>query len=75
MAFRFVQCNQALNVVNVKLHNSRALGLGTTGNVSGLSNSLLQQLCSGSFFSFLYAFSALKGPEKELILSFMLGEK
>ena len=34
MAFRFVQCNQAFNVVNVKLHNSGTLGLGTSGNLS-----------------------------------------
>ena len=32
--------------------------------------------CNGSFFSiWLFVFSAIKGPAKELRLSFMLGEK
>ena len=32
-------------------------------------------VCDGSFCSILFAFSAIKGPAKELRLSFMLGEK
>ena len=51
------------------------LGLGTSKNVSGISNSSLQQPCKGSFFSILLTFSAIKGPAKELRLSFMSGEK
>ena len=44
--------------------------------MSGVSNSLLKQCCDGSFFTILlFAFSAIKGPAKELILSFILGEK
>ena len=51
-------------------------GSGTSRNVSGVSNSSLQQCCDGSFFSILlFAFSAIKGPTKELRLSFILGEK
>ena len=57
----------------MKLH---ALGLGTSRNVSGVSNASLQQRCEGTFFSILlFVFSAIKGPTKELRLSFMLGEK
>ena len=57
----------------MKLH---ALGLGTSRNVSGVSNASLQQHCEGTFFSILlFVFSAIKGPTKELRLSFMLGEK
>ena len=43
----------------------------------GLSNTSLQQHCYGTFFSILlFVFSAIKGPAKELRLSFiMLGEK
>ena len=53
-----------------------ALGLGTSRNVSGVSNASLQQHCEGMFFSILlFVFSAIKGPTKELRLSFMLGEK
>ena len=60
----------------MKLHNSGGLGLGTSRNVSGVSNAPLQQHCDGTFFSILlFVFSALKGPAKELRLSFMLGEK
>ena len=44
-------------------------------NVSGVSNSSLQYCCDGSFFSILFAFSAIKRPAKELRLSFMSGEK
>ena len=52
------------------------LGLGTSKNVTDVSNSLLQQRCDSSFFSILlFAFSAIKGPVKELRLSFMSGEK
>ena len=52
------------------------LGLGTSKNVTDISNSLLQQRCDSSFFSILlFAFSAIKGPVKELRLSFMSGEK
>ena len=50
----------------------RVLGLGTRKNVSGVSNSLLPEHCDGSFVSILFAFSAIKGPAKELRLS---GEK
>ena len=40
---------------------------------SGLSNTSLQQHCYGTFFStLLFVFSAIKGPAKELRLSFML---
>ena len=60
----------------MKLHNGGALGLGTSRNVSGVSGSSWQQCCDGSFFSILlFAFSAIKGPAKELRLSFMSGEK
>ena len=60
----------------MKLHNGGALGLGTSNNVSGVSNTSLQQHCEGTFFSILlFVFSAVKGPVKELRLSFMLGEK
>ena len=42
--------------------------------MSGVSNASLQQHCT--FFStLLFIFSAIKGPVKELRLSFMLGEK
>ena len=57
------------------LLNGGALGLGTSKNVSGVSNSSLQQRCDGSFFSTLPAFPAIKGPTKELRLSFTSGEK
>ena len=44
--------------------------------MSGVSNASLQQHCYGTFFSILlFMFSAIKGPVKELRLSFMLGEK
>ena len=57
-------------------HNGGALELGTSRNVSGISNASLQQHCEGTFFSILlFIFSAIKGPVKELTLSFMLGEK
>ena len=60
----------------MKLHNSGVLGLGTSRNVSCVSNSSLQQQCNGSFFGILsFVFSAIKGPAKELRLSFMSGEK
>ena len=59
----------------MKLHNGSALGLGTGRNVSGVSNASLQQHCEGTFFRILFVFSAIKGPVKELRLSFMLGEK
>ena len=52
------------------------LGLGTSRNVSGISNASLQQHCEGTFFSILlFEFSAIKGSAKDLRLSFMLGEK
>ena len=54
----------------MKLHNGGALGLGTSRNVSGVSNSLLQRV-----IFILFAFSAIKGPAKEPTLSFMSGEK
>ena len=76
MDLRFVQCNRDFNRANVKLHNSGALSLGTNRNVSGVSNSSLQQRCDSTFFSILlFAFSAIKGPVKELRLSFMFGEE
>ena len=56
-------------------NNGGTLGLGTSKNVSGVSNSSLQYCCDGSFFSILFAFSAIKRPAKELRLSFMSGEK
>ena len=56
-------------------NNGGTLGLGTSKNVSGISNSSLQYCCDGSFLSILFAFSAIKGPAKELRLSFMPGEK
>ena len=61
----------------MKLHNGGALGLGTSRNVSDVSNALLQQHCDGTLFSILlFMFSAIKGPAKELRLSYiMLGEK
>ena len=60
----------------MKLHNSGVLGLGMSRNVSGVSNSLLQQRCDGSFLSFLlFTFFAIKEPAKELLLSFMCSEK
>ena len=60
----------------MKLHSGGVLGLGTRRNVSSILNSLFQQHCDGTFFSILlFAFSAIKGPVKELGLSFMLGEK
>ena len=44
--------------------------------MSDVSNALLQQHCESTFFSILLlVFSAIKGPVKELRLSFMLGEK
>ena len=46
----------------------RVLGLGTSKNVSGVSNSSLQQPCDGSFLSILFAFSAIKGPANGLKL-------
>ena len=52
----------------MKLLNGGTLGLGTSKNVSGVSNPSL-------VFSILFAFSAIKGPAKELRLLFMLGEK
>ena len=65
-------------MADVKLHNGGVLGLVEmcSRNVSGVSNSSLQQCCDGSLFSILlFAFSAIKGPAKELRLSFILGEK
>ena len=50
---------------NVKLHNGGTLGLGTSRNVSDVSNSSI----------LLFAFSAIKGPAKELRVSFISGEK
>ena len=60
----------------MKLHNGGTLGLGMSRNVSGISNTSLQQHWEGMFFSILFfVFSAIKGPAKGLRLSFMLGEK
>ena len=60
----------------MKLHNGGTLGLGMSRNVSGISNSLLQQRWDSSFFSvLLFRLSALIKPAKELKLSFMSGEK
>ena len=64
---------------NMKLHKGGVLSMGTRRNVSDVSSSSLQQRCNGSFFRILlFAYSAIKGPVKELInnrLSFMSGEK
>ena len=63
-------------MANVKLHNGGTLGLGTSRNVSGISNSSVQQCCDNSFYSvLLFTFSALREPGKELELSFTSGEK
>ena len=60
----------------MKLYNGGTLGLGMSRNVSGISNTSLQQHCEGVFFSILlFVFSAIKGPAKELRSSFILGEK
>ena len=60
----------------MKLHNGGVLGLGTSRNVSGVSNASLLQHCEGMFFSILlFVFSTIKGPVKELRLSFMIGGK
>ena len=60
----------------VKLHNCGTLGLGTSRNVSGISNASLQQHCNGTFFSvMLFVFSAIKGPAKELRLSLFFVKK
>ena len=59
----------------MKLHNGGMLGLDMSRNVSGVSKASLQY-CKGKFFSILlFVFSAIKGPAKELRLSFMVGEK
>ena len=76
MAFRFAQCNWDFNRANVKLDNGGAVGLGTGKNVSGTSNSSLQQQCDGMYFSILlFEFFALKEPATELRLLYMLGQK
>ena len=51
----------------------RVLGLGTSKNVSGVSNSSLQQPCDGSFSSILFAFSDIKGPAKGLKIIIYVG--
>ena len=52
------------------------LGLGMSRNVPDISNTLLRQHCNGTFFIILlFVFSAMKGPAKELRLTFMFGEK
>ena len=57
----------------MKLHNGGVLGLGTSRNVSDISNASLQQHCDGTFFSILlFVFSALKGPAKELTVDYHL---
>ena len=56
----------------MKLHNSDGLGLGTSRNVSGVSNALLQQHCDSTFFSILlFVFSAIKGPTKDYHLCYV----
>ena len=56
----------------VKLHNSGELGLGTSRNVSGVSNASLQQHCDSTFFSIvLFNFSAIKGPAKDYYLCYV----
>ena len=64
-------------MADVKLHNGGALGLVRVEMcqaLSGVSNYSLQQRCDGSFFTILlFAFSAIKGPAKELTFSFILG--
>ena len=60
----------------MKLDNGGAVGLGTGKNVSGTSNSSLQQQCDGMYFSILlFGFFALKEPATELRLLYMLGQK
>ena len=73
--FKVNQYYCLLSLSIITRNKAGALGLGTSKNVSGVSNSLLQYCCDGSFFSILFAFSAIKGPAKELKLSFMSGEK
>ena len=55
----------------MKLHNSGTLGLGVTRNVSGISNSLLQQCCDLARLVLqclvVHIFCFLKEPVKELI--------
>ena len=52
------------------------LDLSRSRNVSDISNSSFQQCYDSLFFSILmFTFSALKGPVKELRLSFTSGEK
>ena len=59
----------------MKLHNSVALGLGMSRNVSGILNSSLQRCDPSSFSILLFMFSAIKRPVNELRLSFMSKEK
>ena len=52
----------------MKLQNGGVLGLGTSRNVSDVSNSSLQQHCDGTSFSILlFVFSAIKRPAKIII--------
>ena len=56
----------------MKLHNSGGLGLGTSRDVSGVSNASLQLHCDGTFFSILlFVFSAIKGPVKDYHLCYV----
>ena len=57
----------------MKLLNGGGLCLGTSKNVSVSNSSLLYNVAT--VFNILFAFSAIKGPAKELRLSVMLGEK
>ena len=76
MASRFVHCNQDFNGVNMKLHNGGTLGLGMSPVEMCQAFQKLQQHRDGTFFRILlFTFSAIKGPVKELRLSFTLGEK
>ena len=62
-------------MADVKLHNGGALGLVQVEMCQAFQT-LCYECCDGSFFTILlFAFSAIKGPAKELRLSFILGEK
>jgi len=62
--------NQDFNGANLKLLNGGVLAMGMSKNVSGIFENFC---CNVSFFSILFRFSAMKGPAKELRLSFMAG--
>ena len=60
----------------MKLCNGGTLGLAMSPVEMCQAFQKLQQRCDGTFFRILlFTFSAIKGPVKELRLSFMVGEK